>query len=119
MAMVKEPLLFARLPLNARRLLFALVLFGILDTVVPFYADAADSRTTLDQAEQRDIDRAAAQADDPVADRQQHIGTRRRGADQSCRHHQKSAALQPVIYVFEEQSLHTLRFLLADLEVCF
>ena len=29
MAMVKEPLLFARLPLGARRLLFGLVLFGI------------------------------------------------------------------------------------------
>jgi capsular exopolysaccharide synthesis family protein len=30
-----------------------LVLFGILNTVVPFYADAADSRTTLERAEQR------------------------------------------------------------------
>jgi multiple sugar transport system permease protein len=29
MAMVKEPLLFARLPLNARRVLFGLVLFAI------------------------------------------------------------------------------------------
>ena len=29
MAMVKEPLLFARLPLNARRALFGLVLFAI------------------------------------------------------------------------------------------
>ena len=30
-----------------------LILYGILDQVVPFYADAADSRTTLDRAEGR------------------------------------------------------------------